>query len=221
MGVRSALLVGATGLVGNELLRLLPASGLYSSITTLGRRKPQHDHALVQHRVCDPSALDAMPSADTVFCCLGTTIKRAGSRNAFRAVDFELVTRIASLAAAAGSDSFIVVSSVGADTASGNFYLRVKGEMEDAIAKTAFAKTGFIRPSLLLGSREEFRPAEKLGTLAARLINPLLLGPLDRYKAVAADTVAAAMIGLDQSDYSGQRTVEGDEIRRLAATLQR
>ena len=156
--------------------------------------------------------------ADVVFCCLGTTIKQAGSQRAFLAIDFDLVVSIARAAAAAGARSLVVVSSVGADPASANFYLRTKGEMEQAVGEIGFAKFGIVRPSLLLGDRDEFRPAEALGKIATTLINPFLLGGLAKYRGVDADTVATAMIGLDQAAFEGVRIIEGREIERLAET---
>lgn len=214
---RSALLVGATGLVGNSLLHQLLAHDCYSDIATLGRSSPDlTDQRLAHHRVDFSNEWVWPAKSDVVFCCLGTTIRRAGSQKAFRAIDFSLVETIARLAAQNGTVSFIVVSSVGADPESGNFYLRTKGEMEQMLQQAGFSQVGILRPSLLLGKRDDSRPAELLGQYAARLFDPLLAVGMTRYRAVDAETVAAAMIGLDQSGFSGTRIVQGNEIRRLA-----
>ncbi len=214
-----AFLVGATGLVGGRLLARLTDDPRYGAVTTLGRRAPPVEHERVTHLVRDLSAAGAVApiETDVVFCCLGTTIKQAGSRHAFRAVDFDLVVNVARAASEGGTGSMIVVSSVGADPGSGNFYLRTKGEMEQAISTIGFTKCGIVRPSMLLGERDEFRPAETLGKIATRLVNPLLAGGLAKYRGVDAGTVAAAMIGLDRATFEGVRIIEGREIQHFAA----
>ncbi|MDH3647365.1 MAG: NAD(P)H-binding protein [Gammaproteobacteria bacterium] len=218
MNERTVLVVGATGLVGSHLLNLLLQHTVYGAVRTLGRRAPglKHDR-LTHHLFPTEQTHGAVPAADVLFCCLGTTIKRAGSQGAFKAIDLDLVVSVARGAAAQGTETLLVVSSVGADSDSGNFYLRTKGEMEKAVAELGFKRVGILRPSLLLGAREEFRPAEKLGTLAAQLINPFLVGGLAKYRGVDAKTVAAAMIGLDQSVFAGCRILEGQEIAQLTS----
>lgn len=216
---RRALIVGATGLIGGHLLQRLAGHPAYSQVATLGRRAPEFDHEKVTHHVVDLSDdrdESPMPAADVLFCCLGTTIKQAGSQAAFRAVDFDLVVRIATQAQANGASTIVVVSSVGADPDSSNFYLRTKGEMERAVGDIGFDRLGIMRPSLLLGSRDESRPAERLGQFAARLVNPLMLGGLARYRAVDAQTVAGAMVGFDLEDIGGLQVIEGKDIWRLA-----
>ncbi|MBT8135691.1 MAG: NAD(P)H-binding protein [Gammaproteobacteria bacterium] len=214
---RHALLAGATGLVGGRLLAQLAAQGGYT-VTTVGRRAPAFEHQCVTHLVTDFSGTVEVPAADTFFCCLGTTIRKAGSQDAFRAIDLDLVVKLAAAARAAGCTTAVIVSSVGADASSSSFYLRIKGEMEISIENAGFTGYAFIRPSLLLGERAELRPAELLGKWATRLINPLLAGRLSNYRAVNADTVAAAMIGLDRTGITGRKIVQGRQIERLAAT---
>lgn len=210
------LVAGATGLVGSRLLEQLATHGDYT-VTTVGRRPPAFEHERVKHLVADFSAALELPAADTFFCSLGTTIRKAGSQDAFRAIDLDLVVNLARQAQATGCTTAITVSSIGADAGSANFYLRTKGEMENAVAGLGFTRCGFIRPSLLLGERAEMRPAELLGKWATRLINPLLVGALSNYRAVDATVVAAAMIGLEQSGFNGRRVVQGAAIERLAA----
>ena len=218
-GQRRALLLGATGLVGSKLLTQLIQHEDYRAIATLGRRAPDLAHNKVSHHIDDFSAgalHAAVPDADVLFCCLGTTIRQAGSQLAFRAIDYDLVVNIARQARKNGTESFIVVSSVGVNADIGNFYLRTKGEMEQAVAQLGYACCGIVRPSLLLGARHELRPAEQIGQYAARLVNPLLPRRLAKYRAVDDRTVAAAMIGLDQADCTGTRIIEGDEITNFA-----
>jgi uncharacterized protein YbjT (DUF2867 family) len=221
---RKALVVGATGLVGSQLLKQLLERKSYSAVATLGRRAPAVQHEKITHHVADLSGdwdKSVMLEADVLFCCLGTTIKKAGSEAAFRAIDFELVVSIAKAAVDAGAGTFVVVSSVGADAHSSNFYLRTKGEMEQTLSTLGFDRLGILRPSLLLGARDEFRPAERLGQTAARLVNPMLLGGLARYRAVDAGTVAAAMIGFDLSVSTGKHVFEGKEFRSLGRFVHR
>ena len=216
---RVALVVGATGLIGSHLLKLLTKHPAYGQVATLGRRAPELEHEKLLHLVADLSGEwdeSVMPFADVVFCCLGTTIKQAKSEEAFRAVDFGLVVQIAERAKRKGADTFLVVSSVGANPGARNFYLRTKGEMEQAVKRLGFDRLGIMRPSLLLGSRSESRPAERIGQFAAQLVNPLMLGGLARYRAVDAEIVARAMIGYDLSGSAGPDIIQGKEIWQLA-----
>lgn len=211
MQPRTALVTGATGLVGSRLLALLVGDPVYEHVVTLGRRVPALSGAKLENRLFE-DATQATYECGVVFCCLGTTIKKAGSRARFKAVDHDLVLDVARRARAAGTDTFLVVSSLGADPRAGNFYLRTKGEMEAALADVGFARLGIVRPSLLLGSRKESRPGEAVAQAVARVFNPVLVGPLRRYRAVTAEEVAAALVTLDQSDFSGARIVESDEL---------
>jgi uncharacterized protein YbjT (DUF2867 family) len=220
-GQRRALLLGATGLVGSKLLTQLIQHEDYRAIATLGRRAPALTHEKVSHFIDDfsgDSLHGPVPDADVLFCCLGTTIRQAGSQRAFRAIDHDLVVNIARQARENRIQSFIVVSSVGANADTGNFYLRTKGDMEQAVARMGYACCGIVRPSLLLGARHDLRPAEQIGQYAARLFNPLLPRSLAKYRAIDDATVAAAMIGLDQADCTGTRIIEGDEITNFAGS---
>ena len=215
---RRALLVGATGLVGKRLLGRLLDDDAYDRINTLGRRVPNVEHERAVHHVTDFWEPDLeVPPTNVLFCCLGTTIKDAGSPAAFHSIDFELVVNTATSAAAAGADTLIVISSVGADRESKNLYLRTKGEMEQAVTSLNYRKCGIVRPSLLLGARERLRPTEQLGKFAAHIVNPLLIGNLSKYRGVDADVVASAMIGLDRADFDGIRIVEGNDISASGA----
>jgi len=214
---KQALLAGATGLVGGQLLARLLAHPAYSRVEVLVRRElPVRNSKLVQ-RVVDFEHLEAVSgiSADDVFCCLGTTIRKAGSQQAFRRVDHDYALALAGLARAAGAQQFLMVSALGADARSSVFYSRVKGETERDIAATGLAKVVFMRPSLLLGERQEVRTGERVGSVVGWLIAPLLIGPLRKYRPIDADHVAAAMAYAANHDFrSGP--VESDEIEKLA-----
>jgi uncharacterized protein YbjT (DUF2867 family) len=192
-----ALVAGGSGLVGSRLLRVLASEPDYGRVLAISRRPLSFDHPRIANRVTRFDTLEQDLRAircDDAYCCLGSTRRAAGSEAAFRAVDHDLVLAFARLARAAGAQRFIVVSSVGADPASRNFYLRVKGETEDALAALQFPALHIMQPSLLLGSRREWRPAESAARLVMPLLNPLLVGRLAAWRAVDAGQVATAML---------------------------
>lgn len=197
---RRAVIAGATGLVGSALLRRLIAEPAWSELRVIGRRPPAGARpakvVFVQTDFADFTPLAQALAVDDVFCCLGTTIRDAGSRAAFEQVDFHMVTGLARAASAAGARRFLVVSAVGASPNAAAFYSRVKGRMEAAVAKESFEAIHIVQPSLLLGSRAALRPGERAAQLASPLLSPLLRGPLAKYRPVAADEVAAALVSL-------------------------
>src|SRR5580698_1740651 len=157
-----AVIAGATGLIGGECLRLL--LDRYDSVTSLVRKSSGLEHPKLIERRIDFERLDTVevPRGAHVYCALGSTIKKAGSEAAFRRVDFDYPKMLATRAAAAGGARFMLVSSAGADKSSGNFYLRVKGELEEAIARMPLEAALFFRPSVLIGDREERRTGEAI-----------------------------------------------------------
>jgi uncharacterized protein YbjT (DUF2867 family) len=165
---RTAAIFGATGLVGRACLDLLLADERYVRIVAIGRREPAQSHPklVVRRAALDiVEALDdpTLGSVDDVFCCLGTTIRKAGSQEAFRRVDLDYVVNAASFAKRHGARHFLMVSAVGADARSRVFYSRVKGEVEGAIAKLGIERVSIFRPSFILGPRKESRLGERLG----------------------------------------------------------
>jgi uncharacterized protein YbjT (DUF2867 family) len=154
--------------------------------------------------------------ADDVFCCLGTTIKQAGSEEAFRRVDFGYGTEAARIAAAEGAEQFGLVSALGADAGSRVFYNRVKGEAEDAVRALPFRSVHILPPSLLLGERKEFRLGERIAEAAAWALGPLMRGSLSRFRPVHSRAVAAVLVRLAGERSSGVKIVESDRIRDLA-----
>jgi uncharacterized protein YbjT (DUF2867 family) len=190
---RKALLAGGSGLVGGLAIPHLLAEGAFERVVALGR-KPLAERPGLEQKTVDFGRLDTEPPvrAAAAVCALGTTIRRAGSQAAFRAVDVDAVLAFARWARAGGAATFVLVSSVGADPTSSNFYLRCKGEAEERAAGFGFARFVALRPSLLLGSREDARPGEALGRAITPLLNPLMLGALRRYRGIPADVVASA-----------------------------
>ncbi len=217
---RTALVAGATGLVGSHVLELLLADPRWSHVVTVGRRKPSQQHAKLEQRVLDLSGLESMsdlPYVDDVFCCLGTTIKQAGSQPAFRLVDHEFVVGLARAGLRAGATQFLLVSAIGADPESRVFYSRVKGETEAAIRKLSYRGIQIFRPSLLLGERAEFRLGERIAMLGAPLLPALLFGRLRRYRPIQARAVAQAMVTIAHEAPRGPNVFEYDAMRVSAA----
>lgn len=224
---RRALVLGATGLIGSRCVARLLATSAYERVTCLVRRpglealaSSPEAVAKLEARVVDFSRLTAsdVDRADDFFCAIGSTMKKAGSREAFRRVDVEIPLHVAELAVAAGARRIALVSSVGADAGSGNFYLRTKGELEDALARLPLAALHVMRPSLLLGERRESRPGESLASIVGRATRGLLVGPLRRYRPIDGDVVARAMIAaMLAPDPTGRVQVyEHDAIVALA-----
>lgn len=212
-----AAVAGATGLVGRELLPLLIADPGIREVHCIGRRAPALvDGKLVVHSH-DLGTVPALPPVDVAFCCLGTTIRKAGSQAAFREVDFNMVRRFALAAHAAGAQRFLLVSALGAKADSAVFYNRVKGEIEAEVAAIGFASLHLFRPSLLLGSRAETRPAERVGSVLFGAFAPLMCGPARRYRPVAARAVAEAMRAAAHSGATGTFIVESDAIAEAGA----
>lgn len=217
--VRIAL-VGATGLVGQALIRAAVGRSDIRLVAIARREVPLPPGARMEVLVAEPEGwADAIAAAnaDAVVCALGTTIRRVGGdQQAFRAVDHDLVLAVARAAKTAGVRQFIVVSSVGASLATKNFYLRTKGEVEQALAKLGLTRLDIIRPGLLRGQRGERRPAEKLAMFAAPLADLVLHGGYRKYRSVRDSVVARALIGLAKEKPAGRFVHEYDAIQRAA-----
>lgn len=217
---RTALLAGATGLVGQHVLRRLLAHDAWARVVTLGRRPLGLTHPKLTHHVVDFDRLAAhtdVLQAEDIFCCLGTTMKQAGSKEAFRRVDFTYPLRLAELTRAEGARQYLVVSATGADPDSFFFYNQVKGELEAALQRLDFDALYLMRPSLLTGDRDETRLGERIAQTALNAVRPLLVGPLRRARPTAADDVAAAMLHLALRPPAGIEVAEPSRIRALAA----
>lgn len=217
-GSLAALVLGATGLVGGHLLDLLLDDPAYCRVGVLGRRAVERAHPRLEQRTGDLARMDEHADAfrvDHVFCALGTTLRAAGSREAFRRVDHDFVVAAARLAAAAGAGRYLLVSSAGANRRSPIFYSRVKGEAEEAVLALPLAAAAILRPSQLLGERGERRPADVVAQRVMGRLAPLFRGPLRRLRAVPARTVARAMVRVARDGGPGARLVENDEILDL------
>lgn len=215
----SALILGSSGLVGSHLLTLLLNSPHYATVRSLVRRPSGRAHERLEEHIVNFDRLADMRDVvrgNDVFCCLGTTIKAAGSQEAFRKVDLSYVIDAAATAQRNGASRFFVVSSIGASTRSASFYLRVKGEMEETVARIPYASVGIFRPSLLLGERKESRIGERIGAVGMRAVSIAMLGPLRKLRPIQAADVAAGMLFLSRTNFTGVRICESDEIQEMA-----
>jgi len=209
---RTALLVGASGLIGGFLLQRLLEAPQYARVTVWARRPLEATHPKLALEIVEFAKLEARRvEAEDVFCCLGTTIKQAGTQEAFRRVDHDYPVALAKAAAKSGAKRMLVVSALGASSRSSVFYNRVKGDMETDVAAAGVPQTSFFRPSLLSGPRKEERMGEKIGLVVGNLLGPLL----GRYRPIHGGLVAAAMLKAAADDLPG-RTYESNEIRALA-----
>jgi len=220
MNGKTALVFGATGLVGSELTRLLLRENSYAHIKLFVRNPltiPVHEKVeIIQTDFENLEKVQSSLTGDDLFCCLGTTIKKAGTQHEFRKIDFELILKIAQLAKKNHVDHFLVISSLGAQVRSSNFYLRTKGEMEQAVSSLGFNKISIVRPSLLLGNRKEFRLGETIGKAAMRFFRFALVGKLKKYQGIEAKDVAKSMIILAKGRGLGQTILESDQLLELA-----
>lgn len=197
MATRKALIVGATGLVGGFCLQALLDDPSYSEVIALVRKPILKTHRKLKTVVVTFDDLEPDISnihADDVYCCLGTTIKKARSQDAFKKIDLTLVVTIAEFMKQQGAEQFLVISALGADKNSKVFYNRIKGEMESALQELGYPCIRIIRPSLLLGPRQEFRIGEKIGVILTPVVKPFLMGSLRKYAPVEAKKVAQFMV---------------------------
>jgi uncharacterized protein YbjT (DUF2867 family) len=214
-----ALLTGATGLVGACLLDELLGAEDFSRIIAATRRPLTREHPRLANRIVQFDKIGTQLTGlncHTGFCCLGTTVRAAGSEQAFRRVDVDYVLASARVAQAAGAQQFIVVSSAGADACSSNFYLRTKGEMEEALVQLGFASLDILQPGVLLGWRHEMRPLELAARVLMPVINPVLVGSYTVYRGISARTVALAMLGAARVCRRGTQRYRYSEIRALS-----
>ncbi len=213
--MQTAVIAGYTGLVGSHLLPLLLADGQYNRVIAVGRRAPQLEHERLHYQAVDFNQLHLdIDKVDVVYCCLGTTIRKAGSREQFRLVDFQYPLNLAEACLELGARQFILVSSMGADKHSVFFYNRVKGEAEEAIISLGYSRTDICRPSILLGTRQEWRPAEQAGKLFMQAFAWLMWGPWRHYRPIRAATVARAMHCYGKQQASGEFVHLSDELKK-------
>lgn len=212
---RIALVTGATGLTGKYLLRMLYQTKKYSKIIVFTRKPLDIIFENLEEIIVDFDELPNNVFANDIYCCLGTTIKNAGTKEAFRKVDYEYVVNLANKMKDAGAENFAVISAMGASKKSLFFYSRVKGEMEETVSKIGFNATYIFRPSLIAGTRKEKRNGEKLAIQIFAAVNPLLIGPLAKYQSVSPQAIAKAMIVKMIESEKGFHIIKSDEIKNI------
>ncbi|MCM3124678.1 NAD-dependent epimerase/dehydratase family protein [Mesobacillus sp. AQ2] len=218
MAGKTALIAGATGLIGKELLQFLLNGNEYDKVIAIVRRPVGIDHPKLDERIVDFNQLEQRKqlfTADDVFCCLGTTIKKAKTKEAMWKIDVEYPVSIATLASSEGAKKFLLVSSMNADPESAIFYPRMKGKLEEEIKQIPFETTAIFRPSLLLGEREEFRFGERTAAAIFSKLPFLFTGPLRKYKAIEGRTVASAMYRVAQKNDKGLTVYPSELIQEI------
>ena len=217
--MKTALIAGASGLVGRSLLEQLLAADEYDRVVSVGRRRLPIEHPKLRQEEMDFAALEGAGvdlACDDAYCCLGTTIRQAGTQAKFRAVDHVAVLALAWAVRRRGAQRFFVVTAMGADPHSRGFRNRVKGETEQALQVLDFQTLAIFRPSFLLGARSRSRPGERVMTGLMWLADPLMLGPLRKYRAIRADVVARAMLRCSFGEGArGLLIYPSDEIQDL------
>jgi uncharacterized protein YbjT (DUF2867 family) len=214
MRTKTSWVAGGSGLVGGELLKQLLEDDDFETVVAAGRKPLALQRLKLRQATVDfgaPASFDVLDAPDAAFCCLGTTIQRAGSKEAFRAVDHDAVVTFAKAARARGAKVFLHVTALGADARSSVFYNAVKGEVEAAVAALGFDSVYAFRPSILDGDRTESRPAERFGLVVGRALGPLL----GKYRPTPAQAVAAAMIASCKRPELGVHVLEAPAIYRF------
>lgn len=218
--MKTAWIAGATGLVGGELLKLLLDHPAYGKVVALVRRPLTLTHPKLHQAVVDFDRLAEhtdLPAPTELFCALGTTRKKTPSLDAYRKVDLEYPGAMARVGKARGAGHYGLVSSMGADAQSSAFYTRIKGEAEQAVAAVGIPSVQIFRPSLLLGDRQEYRLGERVATVVMKASHPLMGGPMRKYRAIHARTVAQAMVNGAQKPSAGTVIYLNDQIEDLGS----
>lgn len=215
---KTAIVIGATGLTGTHLVADLLHDPAFGKVKVLVRQPWVHARPKLESIIVDfddEESLAAALHGDVLFCCIGTTIKKAGSQENFRAVDYGIPVKCAGIAKAQGVSQFLLMSSIGANPRSRNFYLRTKGETEAAIQQAGFRSVNIFRPSVLIGQRKEFRLGEWLGRYLFQLFYFLLQGRWKKYRGIKAATVANAMMIAAKENDEGVSIYESDAIQSM------
>lgn len=209
---RVALVAGSTGLIGSQLLELLLDDGHYSKVIALSRKPLPRSHAKLENVVLAASDLKdhSELKADDVYCCLGTTIKQAKSKEAFRKIDYDYPLELASLLKSNGASQYLLVSALGADKNSRIFYNQVKGEAEEAIGRVGYTSYHIFRPSLLIGPRKEARSGEEAAKVVYKMVGFLIP---DRYKGIESIKVARAMLSFAKEPRKGKFIHESSALQ--------
>ena len=215
--MKTALIIGSTGLTGSHLLQQLLDSNQYDKVISFSREVEVEHPKLTNHIVdfSKPEEYCELVKGDDFFCTIGTTIRQAGSEEAFRKVDFVFPKNFAKCAMDNGVSRFLIISALGADSKASNYYMKTKGEIEDFLKVTNFRSVAIMQPSLLLGDRKEFRFAEKIGGVVMKFFSFAFVGLLAKYKAIESKTLANALFIIAQKNTTGFTVYESDKIQEI------
>ncbi len=217
-GKLTAIIFGSSGLTGRFLTELLLKDTRYDKLILFVRKEMPVYHGKIRQVIFDPDNISEKESeinGDQAFCCIGTTIKKAGSKEVFFKIDHDLVINLAKASFKKGIPGFTVISSIGANAGTSNFYLNTKGLMEEKLKSIGFKNLNILRPSMLLGLRSESRKLEEVGKVLMKALGFLLIGKLEKYKPVHAETVARAMINSANNNNHGTVIIESNSIQQL------
>lgn len=215
--LKTAIILGATGLTGGILLKKLLNDERYSKVRLFSRNAIGFSHPKMEEYLGDIVQLKDFKKdfyADEVFCCIGTTKAKTPDSDMYRKIDVGIPVLAAELCKSNGIDTYIVISALGANPKSKSSYNRWKGEMENAVLECGIPKTHFMRPSLISGKREEKRIGEWVANQFMKVLNLVLTGPLDKYRSINPEVIASAMVWLANAPYE-QVYIESDQIKKL------
>ncbi|WP_291967835.1 NAD(P)H-binding protein [Maribacter sp.] len=218
---KTAIILGASGLTGGLLLEKLIVDDRYESIKLFSRSSTKGLPNKVKQYIGDLLELEQFKNdftGDEVYCCIGTTAKKTPDKSLYRDIDYGIPVAAAKLAKANGINTFLVISAMGANKKSSVFYNRTKGEMEQEVLNQAIPKTSILRPSLIGGERNEQRLLEKIGLVVFKVIQPLFIGPLKKYRIIYADSIAQAMLNLANATSNTDVIITSNDIEQLAKT---
>ncbi|MFV1449718.1 NAD(P)H-binding protein [Maribacter sp. HS] len=218
---KTAIILGASGLTGGLLLEKLIVDDRYESIKLFSRSSIKGLPNKVMQYIGDLLELEHFKNdftGDEVYCCIGTTAKKTPDKSLYRDIDYGIPVAAAKLAKANGINTFLVISAMGANKKSSVFYNRTKGEMEQEVLNQAIPRTSILRPSLIGGERNEQRLLEKIGLVVFKVIQPLFIGLLKKYRIINADSIAQAMLNLANTTSNTDVIITSNDIEQLAKT---
>lgn len=216
---KKAIIVGASGLIGSNLLNILLTQPDYKEVLVIARKKTKNKNTKITQLIIDFNKLDDYAdqiTGDVLFCCLGTTRKLTPDLDEYRKIDHDYPVKLAGLAKANGIEQYHYVSSIGANSKSSNFYTKIKGDTEDDLKKAGLNSLHIYEPSLLIGDRKKSRLAERIAAIVMKLVKPLLFGKLKKYRAIKALDVAKAMFKQSLKNKVGTFTYTTDQIQKRA-----
>ena len=216
--MKTALIFGSSGLIGSHLLNIILQNNKYNKVKLFVRSAPENNDSKVEIIQTDFSNLEKHKNSivgDDCFFCIGTTHKDAPDKNEYKRIEYEIPVSVAKIAKSNSVNSFVYVSSLGANPKSSGSYLKNKGQVEEELKNLNFSKLAVIRPSILLGNRKTFRLGERIGIFVMKSLSIFFLGNLKKYKPIQAEHVAKAMVNIAEKNYD-KTIFESDKLKNLA-----